>query len=122
MLPIEQSTLIIIKMKKFQIKESQKGNNTKRVYKPTKLVLANKEHKDVTLSLSAICRYIEKLNKQKLLEQKGFKKKSIKSIEDKGAFKTIRALLNEKEETKLVNKNVWSLYTLTCIANRLDKK
>ena len=108
-------------MIKFQIQESQKGNNRKRAYKPTKLVLANKEHKGVTLSLSAICRYIEKLSKQKLLEQKGFKKKAIKSIEEKGAFKTIRELLNEKEEDKLLNRNVWSLYTLTCIANRLDK-
>ena len=110
-------------MKTFKISEAQKGNNTKRVYKPTKLVLANREHKGITLSLGAICRYIDKLKTQNLLGQKGFKPNAIEAIEKNGAFKTIRQLLNDKEEIKLSDKKkFWSLYALSCIANRLDKK
>jgi hypothetical protein len=110
-------------MKTFKITDSQKGNNTKRSYKPTKLVLANREHKGITLSLSAICRYIDKLKTQNLLAQKGFKPNAIESIEKNGAFKTIRPLLNDKEQIKLADKKkFWSLYSLSCIANRLDKK
>jgi len=109
-------------MKKVKIiTEAQKGTNQKRVYKPSNLIRANHEHKNITLSLSAICRYIDKLNTQNLLDQKGFKPNAIKLIKDAGAYRVVRHYLNEKEEEKLKDKKkFWSLYSLTCIVNRCE--
>ena len=111
-------------MSKFIFNKSQSASNKSKSRKVNKAVEAGRKHKAHTLSLGAICRYIDKLSKQGLLESEGFKPNAIKSIQENGAFKTIRPLLNEKQEKKLLDPktNIFGLTGLIYTANRLDKK
>jgi hypothetical protein len=105
------------------IKEAQKASNTKKTRLTPKAIQAGREHKTITLSFGAICRYIDKLNKQDLLEAKGFKPLAIEQINENGAFKSIRPLLSEKQTAKLNDpiKNIFGLTGLIYTANRIDK-
>lgn len=105
-------------MKNFIFNESLSALNNKKTRLKSALSRANNEHKQETRGLSALCRYIDKLSKQNLLAQKGFKSNAVKSIAKNGAFKTIKPLMNEKEASR----KLFSLWTLGLIANRLDKK
>lgn len=104
------------------ISKSSSANNTNKSRTKSPKQLGNERHKEQTISFGAICRYIDKQAKLNLLDQEGFKPLAIESINKNGAFKTLRPLLNEKEETKLVNKKAFSYWTLSTIANRIDTK
>ena len=105
-------------MSKFIFKSEMSASVKGRTKLKSALSRANQEHKIDTRGFSAICRYIDKLSKQGLLEQKGFKPNAVKSIAQNGAFKTIKPLMNEREQ----NRDLFTLWTLGLIANRLDKK
>tara|TARA_R110002020_G_scaffold326326_1_gene541996 strand:- start:506 stop:874 length:369 start_codon:yes stop_codon:yes gene_type:complete len=77
----------------------------------------NDKHKEEGRSFGAVCRFIDKEIKNGNYTSETFKPLALESIINKGAYKTIKPLLNEKELTRKYH----SAFTVCGIANRLDK-
>ena len=77
----------------------------------------NDKHKEEGRSFGAVCRFIDQEIKNGNYTSETFKPLALESIINKGAYKTIKPLLNEKELTRKYH----SAFTVCGIANRLDK-
>lgn len=99
-----------------QVNNSAKGTNKKKATQ-SKLVSFNNKHIQETLSLGAVCRFIDNAIKHDD-NNLPLKEKAFNTCKDQGTFKTIVSLMNDKEKAR----KKYSAYSVVCILNRLDKK
>lgn len=94
-----------------QVSNSAKGNKTIKV---SKLKRFQDKWKNDTLSISAVCRYIDNAIKHEDKDL-ALKENALIQCKENGTFKTVSTLLNDKQKVKGKKFSPW---TIQCIINK----